>query len=448
MRAGWMRPSATRRSRASAGDLAAHRVEAGEDDRLGRVVDDDVHAGDDLEGADVAALAADDAPLHVVAGQVHDRDRRLGDVVGGVALDREADDLAGLALGVALGGLADLGDAAGGLGLGLVLDVGHQAGARLVRAHPGDALELHGLLADQLVELAVAQLDRRLALAQLVLDALEVALLLLDQLDPAAERGLLLVEGALGGELGVAGLLGLALDLLLEPQRLLAALQHGVAARGLGLALGLLEHVLGAVLRALEAVPPGARPDEVAEDECDGDAREGAADPDGQVHGLSRQAVAGAGRAAGFPPGRSRRGASVRSPPRRSGPGAIRAPVHQRRLLRPGRAQARRGSIDPRRIAVCGGVLETWRTRWVLLRPGGLTAVPGPPASPRGGSRGSVARRRRPPEVPCVRNVGSRTVRHHEHGRERDGCWDVSFVRPGCPAAPSPARHSGAPRAR
>ena len=49
------------------GDLAAHRVEAGDDDRLGRVVDDDVDAGEGLEGADVAALAADDAALHLVA---------------------------------------------------------------------------------------------------------------------------------------------------------------------------------------------------------------------------------------------------------------------------------------------------------------------------------------------------------------------------------------------
>ena len=123
-------------------DLAAHRIEAREDHGLGRVVDDDVHAGDDLEGADVAALAPDDAALHVVAGQVHHRDRDLGDVVGGEALDGEPDDLARLALGVALRGLADLGHAAGGLGLGLVLDVGHEAGARLLGAHAGDALEL------------------------------------------------------------------------------------------------------------------------------------------------------------------------------------------------------------------------------------------------------------------------------------------------------------------
>ena len=48
------------------GDLAADRVEARQDDRLGRVVDDQVDAGGLLEGPDVAALAADDPALHLV----------------------------------------------------------------------------------------------------------------------------------------------------------------------------------------------------------------------------------------------------------------------------------------------------------------------------------------------------------------------------------------------
>ena len=56
-----------------AGDLAADRVEAAEDDGLRGVVDDQVDAGRLLEGADVAALAADDPALHLVVGQV---DRR------------------------------------------------------------------------------------------------------------------------------------------------------------------------------------------------------------------------------------------------------------------------------------------------------------------------------------------------------------------------------------
>ena len=48
------------------GHLPAHRVEAGEDDRLGRVVDDQIDAGRLLQRPDVAALATDDPALHLV----------------------------------------------------------------------------------------------------------------------------------------------------------------------------------------------------------------------------------------------------------------------------------------------------------------------------------------------------------------------------------------------
>jgi hypothetical protein len=78
--------------------LAADRVEAGQDDGLGRVVDDDVDAGGLLERADVAALAADDAALHLVGRQADDGDGALGGVVGGDALDGEREDVARLAL--------------------------------------------------------------------------------------------------------------------------------------------------------------------------------------------------------------------------------------------------------------------------------------------------------------------------------------------------------------
>ena len=75
-------------------DLAADRVETGDDHRLGRVVDDEVDAGERLEGADVPSLAADDPALHVVARQRHDGDAVLGRVLGGVPLERHRDDVA------------------------------------------------------------------------------------------------------------------------------------------------------------------------------------------------------------------------------------------------------------------------------------------------------------------------------------------------------------------
>ncbi len=84
------------------GHLAADGVKAGDGDCLGGVVDDQVAAGQRLNGADVAALAADDAAFHLVVRQRHDRYGHFAGVVGGAALDRRGDDLAGHAVGLVL----------------------------------------------------------------------------------------------------------------------------------------------------------------------------------------------------------------------------------------------------------------------------------------------------------------------------------------------------------
>ena len=74
-------------------DLSANAVERREHDRLRRVVDDEVDAGEVLQRADVAALPADDPALHVVGGQLDDRDRRLGGMAGGDALQGVGDEV-------------------------------------------------------------------------------------------------------------------------------------------------------------------------------------------------------------------------------------------------------------------------------------------------------------------------------------------------------------------
>ena len=103
--------------------LAAHGVEAGEDDRLRRVVDDQVDPGGLLEGADVAPFAADDATLHLLVGQVHDRDRRLAGEVGGDALHDGGQDPARALVPLLRRVALDLANAMLGLGQGLVLDL-------------------------------------------------------------------------------------------------------------------------------------------------------------------------------------------------------------------------------------------------------------------------------------------------------------------------------------
>ena len=137
-------------------DLAADRIEAGEDDRLRRVVDDQVDAGRQLERADVASLAADDAALHVLAREVDHADRVLGHVVRRHALDRHAEDLArALVAELVRLGLDPLDDV-GGVDLGLVLDPADQLALRLVRRETGDLFEAMPLRFDERVQLVLA----------------------------------------------------------------------------------------------------------------------------------------------------------------------------------------------------------------------------------------------------------------------------------------------------
>ena len=93
-----MRPSSISFVERQPRDLAADAVERREHDRLRRVVDDEVDAGEVLERADVATLAADDPALHVVGRELDEGDRRLGGVARGDPLERVGDEVAGAPL--------------------------------------------------------------------------------------------------------------------------------------------------------------------------------------------------------------------------------------------------------------------------------------------------------------------------------------------------------------
>src|SRR5262249_21577569 len=67
--------------------------------RLGRVIDDQVDPGHRLERTDVAPLPADDAALHLVAGQVQHADDAFGGLLAGHPLDRVDDDMPGPLIG-------------------------------------------------------------------------------------------------------------------------------------------------------------------------------------------------------------------------------------------------------------------------------------------------------------------------------------------------------------
>ena len=124
------------------GDLAADPVERREHDGLRRVVDDEVDAGQVLEGADVAALAADDAALHVVRRQLDERGRRLRGVTRRDALERVGDEVPRASLRLGLRLLLQLANAAGEVVADELLGPLEQVALRLARRHPRDPLEV------------------------------------------------------------------------------------------------------------------------------------------------------------------------------------------------------------------------------------------------------------------------------------------------------------------
>ncbi len=137
------------------GDLTPDSVEAREDDGRRRLVDDHVHARQFFERTDIPALAADDAPLHLVRGELDQPGRRLARVLGGKPARRDGQDVAGAPVPLALGLVLDLADLERGLVLRLLLDVGQEHLLCLRGAEARDALELTPLDALGLLQLLV-----------------------------------------------------------------------------------------------------------------------------------------------------------------------------------------------------------------------------------------------------------------------------------------------------
>ncbi len=73
--------------------LTTNRIEAGENNRFRGVVDNQVHTGNLLEGADIATLATDRLALKVIGRNMHRGDGNLSGMVGSAALDGKRDQL-------------------------------------------------------------------------------------------------------------------------------------------------------------------------------------------------------------------------------------------------------------------------------------------------------------------------------------------------------------------
>jgi hypothetical protein len=243
-------------------DLAAETVERREDDRLRRVVDDEVDARQVLERPDVPALAADDPALHVVRGQVHDRHGRFRRVACGYALKRVRHEVPGAALRLDLRLLLGLAHAPGKLVPDELLRLLQHNGLRLAEREPRDALELLHLLVLCLLQLLLEGFRVHLPIGQALLPSCEF--------DHAAiDLGLLAADPLLGGGGRGPALLDVGLDLGTELDRFFPSLDLRLAAHGVCLAARLGEEQL--------AIPPRGRQPVAAEPE-DGQRDDAASD--------------------------------------------------------------------------------------------------------------------------------------------------------------------------
>ena len=248
-------------------DLSAKPVKGGEHHCVRRVVDDEVDAGEMLEGTDVPALPADDPPLHVVRRKLDHSHRRLRGVARGDPLQRIRDEIPCAALRVGASFVLEHPDAPCELVPGLFLTALDNQRSRFRLGQAGHALELGHMGVLRVLELLLKAPDVLLAVGEPLITAGELAELLLD-LELLRQYAFLDLQhlGAPVGELGV--------DLASQPDRLLAGFDLRLPAHRVALALGVFEQLL--------ADPPRLRDSGCAEDRHgEQGERSAAGDPDG-----------------------------------------------------------------------------------------------------------------------------------------------------------------------
>ena len=233
-----------------AGDLAPHRVKRADDDRLGGVVDDEVDAGSRLKGADVPALAADDAALHVVVGQVDDADGAFRHVVGGALLNGQRDNVPRLLFAFFPGPGLNVPNHGGGVVIRILLHPLDQHLTGLVLRHARNALQLL-----QLLVLAFFQLIRFLlqiggALGQRFLPLFQTVLFLVEGLLPLQDAALTALHLR-------PAILALPIQFGLQAKHFFLGFQNGLFFLFICLALRVFQQIFGVLFRAADLLFAG-----------------------------------------------------------------------------------------------------------------------------------------------------------------------------------------------
>jgi hypothetical protein len=215
-------------------DLTPHGVEARDDDRLWRVVDDDVDAGRRLEGPDVAPLAPYDPSLHVVGRERYRLYGRLRGEVRGKPLHSRGDKTASFCVRLLLCLHCPLEHQAAHPVLQLRLQTGEKPPLGLLPRETGDLLQRPQLLSLSSPQLLLPRAQRLLCLRSAAPALVELAL-------APVQSGVAVVQPLLDARDLSPPRSHLGLGLVFDPQGSLFGFQLRFAALRLGSAVGVLD---------------------------------------------------------------------------------------------------------------------------------------------------------------------------------------------------------------
>ena len=150
----------------TASNFAPHRIETGYSDRLGCIVHDDIYPGGLFKSANIAAVAADDAPFHLLIGQRYQRSGHRGHVLRCNALDGIGNQFTRSFFALRAGFGFDLADDAGHIIAGIFFGFLQQHSAGLFGGHFGDPLQFYHLLSVHLFDFVCPPVYLPLTLGQ------------------------------------------------------------------------------------------------------------------------------------------------------------------------------------------------------------------------------------------------------------------------------------------
>ncbi len=142
-----------------AGNLPADGVKAGEYNRLRRIIDNKINAGRRFKRFNIAPLAANNTPLHLVIGQGDHRYGAVGHMVGCATLYGQANDVAGAFVGFLPGLGLNIANQQGGVVLRAALHGLHEDSARLFVGQTRYTLQLLELFGVGLLNLLLNVLN-------------------------------------------------------------------------------------------------------------------------------------------------------------------------------------------------------------------------------------------------------------------------------------------------